>query len=105
MSAAWLDACGRPAGEAQRKLAALVTRLRQLTLLRILPSNPRRLADDGDARASIEELLALVARPIRELERKIIERIGRDPLWTALDAAFRSIKGVADRTVARLLAG
>src|SRR5258708_30329454 len=34
----------------------------------------------------------------------MIAWIGSDRLWTTLDAAFRSIKGVADRTVARLLA-
>jgi transposase len=94
----------KPADEAQRRLAALVTRLRQLTELRTMQTNQRRLVDDPDTKASIEQLLALLARQTRELEGKIALRIGQDPLWTALDAAFRSIKGVADRTVARLLA-
>jgi transposase len=93
-----------PAGEAQRKLAALVARLRQLTQLRSMQTNQRRLVEDGDAKASIDELLALLGRQMRELEGKIAARIADDPLWKALDAAFRSIKGVADRTVARLLA-
>ena len=30
--------------------------------------------------------------------------IEQDPLWRELDKAFRSVKGVADRTVARLMA-
>jgi transposase len=93
-----------PPGAAQRRLAALVTRLRQLTLLRTMQINQRRLVDDADAKASIDELLALLGRQLRKLEEKIASRIADDPLWAALDAAFRSIKGVADRTVARLLA-
>ena len=32
----------------------------------------------------------------------IAELIAADPVWRKMDAAFRSIKGVADRTVARL---
>jgi transposase len=93
-----------PAREAPRKRAALVTRLRQLTSLRTMQLNQRRLLDDADAHASIEELLALRARQIRELEGKIAQRIAQDPTWAALAAAFRGVKGVAGRTVARLLA-
>jgi transposase len=91
-----------PAREAPRKLAALVTRLRQLTSLRTMQLSQRRLLDDADAHASIEELLALRARQIRELEGKIAQRIAQDPTWAALAAAFRGVKGVAGRTVARL---
>jgi transposase len=35
---------------------------------------------------------------------EIAQLIAIDPVWLQLDQAFRSIKGVADRTVARLLA-
>ena len=63
------------------------------------------MVDAAEAKASIDELLARLARPIRELEGKIAWRIGQDPVWTAPAAACRSSKGVADRTVARLLAG
>jgi transposase len=93
-----------PASEVQRQLAALVTRLRQLTALRTMQKNQRRLVEDVDALASIDEMLALIGRQIRGFEAGIITVIAGDPLWTRLDAAFRSIKGVADRTVARVLA-
>ena len=93
-----------PAGEVQRQLAALVTRLRQLTALRTMQKNQRRLVEDVDARGSIDEMLALIARQIRGFEVRIGAVIAGDPLWTRLDAAFRSITGVADRTVARVLA-
>jgi transposase len=93
-----------PASSAQQTLSAVVTRLRQLTELRTMQSNQRRLVGDPDAVASFDELLALVGRQIRALEDRIIALIGSDPLWGELDATFRSIKGVAGRTVARLLA-
>jgi transposase len=48
--------------------------------------------------------LALLAQQIGELEKAIAALIAQDPLWQQLDQAFRSIKGVADRTVARLMA-
>ena len=93
-----------PAAPTQQRLAAVVTRLRQLTELRTMQSNQRRLVVDRDAKGSIDEILAVIARQMRALESTIIELIGADPVWQALDASFRSIKGVADRTVARLLA-
>ena len=93
-----------PATAAQQTLAAAVTRLRQLVDLRTMQSNQRRLVRDLDASRSFDELLALIARQIREMEGRIVALIGSDPLWGKLDATFRSIKGVAGRTVARLLA-
>jgi transposase len=93
-----------PAGATQRQLAALLTRLRQLVELRVAQANQRRLVDEPLVLASIDELLALVIRQVRTLEARIVALIADDALWRALDAAFRSIKGVAGRTVAHLLA-
>jgi transposase len=93
-----------PASGVQQTLTAVVTRLRQLTELRTMQSNQRRLVDNPDAITSFDELLALVGRQIRGLEDRIIALIASDPLWGELDGAFRSIKGVAGRTVARILA-
>jgi transposase len=75
----------QPDTATQKRLAALVTRLRQLTALKVAQSNQRRLVSEADVLASIDLLAA-------------------DPLWRSLDAAFRSIKGVADRTVANVMA-
>ena len=88
----------------QQQLRALVTRLRQLTQVRTAQRNQRRLVTDAAVQAWFEELLALLARQIRELETAIRELISEDPLWRQLDPVLRSIKGVADRTVARLMA-
>jgi transposase len=93
-----------PASDAQQHLAALVTRLRQLTELRTAQTNQRRLVDDASVLKSFEEILGLVTRQIRSIEAEIANLIDGDPLWQKLDEAFRSIKGVADRTVARLMA-
>ena len=93
-----------PASPAQQQLAALVTRLRQLTELRTAQSNQRRLVTDPTVRGSFDALLKLLASQIRELADRIVQLIDSDPLWQKLDAAFRTIKGVADRTVARLIA-
>src|SRR5260221_7641695 len=93
-----------PAGVTQERLKALVTRLRQLTELRTAQRNQRRLVDDDAVGAGFDELLALIARHMRSLEAAIAELIADDPLWRALDHSFRSIKGVADRTIARLMA-
>jgi transposase len=94
----------RPAGEGQRRLAALVTRLCQLTELRTAQTNQRRLVTDPLALGSFAELLSLIARQIKAIGKEIAELIATDPLWRKLDLAWREIKGVADRTVARLAA-
>ena len=93
-----------PASQTQQRLTALVVRLRQLTAVRTAQTNQRRLVDDARVLSSFEEILALVARQIRALEAEIAALIAADPLWRPLDAAFRAIKGVADRTVATLMA-
>jgi transposase len=88
----------------QQQLRALVTRLRQLTDLRTAQKNQQRLITDPVVEASFAELLAVVQRQIDQLAETIAERIAQDPLWRMLNQAFRSIKGVADRTVARIMA-
>jgi transposase len=94
----------KPASDVQEQLVALVARLRQLTELRTAQTNQRRLVTNPTVLRSFEEVLGLVARQVRSLETEIAELIDGDPLWQKLDEAFRTIKGVADRTVARLMA-
>ena len=93
-----------PASATQARLTALVRRLRQLTDLRTQQTNQRRLIVEPDVLASFAPILAAIASQQRQLETLIAQAIGDDPLWVRLDAAFRTIKGVADRTVARLMA-
>lgn len=93
-----------PASAEQEHLRALVTRLRQLTEATVDQSNQRRLVTDEQVLRSCDRTLGFLRAEIRDLETDIAALLGSDPLWRALDAAFRSIKGVADRTVARLMA-
>jgi transposase len=85
-------------------LRALVTRLRQLTEVRTAQLNQQRLIADPRLQSGFAELLSLIGRQIDALAQEIATLIAADPLWAELDRAFRSIKGVADRTVARLMA-
>lgn len=94
----------QPASAAQARLEALVTRLRQLTELHAAQRNQRMLVTEPSVLEGFCELLALLKAQIRALEESIAELIGADPLWLQLDQAFRSIKGVAGRTVSRLMA-
>jgi len=93
-----------PAPEAQERLAALVTRLGQLTALKVAQENQGRLVEDPGVAASIDEVLRVVNGQIRSFEAQIAELLQSEPLWRALDQVFRQTKGVADRTVARLMA-
>lgn len=93
-----------PATPSQERLRALVTRLRQLTELKVAQGNQRRLLTDPTAQGSIDEMLVLIRNQIRGFEIAIAELLGSDPVWRALDQAFREIKGVADRTVAHIMA-
>lgn len=93
-----------PATPSQERLRALVVRLRQLTELKVAQTNQRRLLQDPDALASIDEMVTLIRSQIRRFETAIAELLAQDPVWRALDAALRQIKGVADRTVAHLMA-
>jgi transposase len=92
------------APRSQQHLRALVTRLRQLTRVRTAQLNQQRLVTEPVVRASFDDLLSLIGRQIRDLEQKIAALIEDDPLWRQLNQAFRTLKGVADRTVARLMA-
>ena len=88
---------------AQQRLKALVARLSQvggdLTI-----QKQRKSTADAETIASLDEVIALLARQSRRLEGEIATLIDDDPLWACLDRAFRSLKGVASRTVARLMA-
>jgi len=94
----------QPAPAGRQQLRALVTRLRQLTEVRTAQLNQRRLVDEPAVLASIDQLLDLLKRQMQQLQTAIAEHIEADPLWRELNCEFRSIKGVADRTVARLMA-
>lgn len=108
MIAAFADASGlvaQPlASAAQARLSHLVARLCQVTGDLTVQKQRLHTAADGEMRASIEEVASLLKRQSRHLEGEIASLIDDDPLWSRLDGALRSLKGVASRTVARLMA-
>ncbi len=94
----------RPKNEKQQHLDALSTRLRQVTsdlTVQKLRLHPTR---DPIALESLREIIVLLTKQAKDISRRIAELVSEDPLWAALDKTFRSVKGVADRTVAVLLA-
>lgn len=94
----------QPASQAQQELEAAATLLRQLVDEQTCLSNQGRLVTDSFASRLRTKVLAAFAHAIRACEQRIIELIDTDPLWRELDAEFRTIKGVAHRTSARMLA-
>jgi transposase len=95
---------GAPPSASDQRLRALVARLGQVVA--DLTVNKQRKCSTADAETldSIEEVIALLKRQSRRLEGEIASMIDTDPLWSRLEQAFRSFKGVAGRTVARLMA-
>jgi transposase len=92
------------APKTQLELRARVTRLRQLTEMRTAQLNQQRLVIDPAVQKGFGKMLRFLAQQIEELEQAVAALIQSDPLWRELDQAFRTIKGVADRTVARIMA-
>ena len=89
--------------QAQQRLKALVTRLRQVTDdLTVQKQRRASMFDSTEMRSSIDEVIALLKRQSRSLEGEIASMIDDDPLWAKLAETWREVKGVAGRTVARL---
>jgi transposase len=66
--------------------------------------NQRRLVSEVTARESTAELLKLLCSHMRRLEAEIAALLGSGPRGRNWTQALCSIKGVADRTVARVMA-
>jgi transposase len=93
-----------PPSTAQLRLKALVARLFQVGGDLTIQKQRKSATLDAETIASLDEVIALLVRQSRRLEGEIASLIDDDPLWACLDRTFRSLKGVASRTVARLMA-
>jgi transposase len=93
-----------PPSPNQSRLKALVARLGQVTGDLVVNKQRLSQAFDGETQASINEIVALLKRQSRHLEGEIASLIDDDPLWAKLAQTFRTIKGVASRTIARIMA-
>jgi transposase len=89
----------------QRRLKALVARLRQVTDDLTIQKQRRSAASiEAEMLASLDEVIALLKRQSRTLEGEIASMIDDDPLWAQIANALRAVKGVAGRTIARVMA-
>ncbi len=93
-----------PPSPGQQRLKARVTRLRQITGDLTVQKQRRATAPDAETVESLDAIIALLKRQERQIEGEIASMIDDDPLWACIAAALRSVKGVAGRTVARILA-
>jgi transposase len=89
--------------QAHQRLKALVARLKQVTDdLTVQKQRRASLLDNPEILESLDEVIALLKRQSHSLEGEIASMIDDDPLWALLAQTWRSVKGVADRTVAWL---
>lgn len=93
-----------PPSAAQQRLTALATRLRQISTDLGVQKQRLHSTRDPQAMASLKKTIAFFTAQAGEIVTQIAALIDADPLWQALDRTFRSVKGVAGRTVATLLA-
>ena len=93
-----------PPSEDQSKINALSARMRQIVGDITVQKQRLSAARDAATRADLIDIIALLTRQRKGATAALAKLIHADPLWHALDQTFRSVKGVADRTVATLLA-
>lgn len=93
-----------PPSQGQQRLTALSARMRQVVSDLGIQKQRLHSAHDDCARDGLIEIIAVLKRQSKSLSAAIASLIEADPLWAALDATLRSVKGVADRTVATLMA-
>jgi transposase len=93
-----------PPSPAQQRLADYYTRLRQVTQDIIVQKQRLHSAVEDFARQGIQEVLRVLKRQSDKLCGEIASMIDDDPLWQALAAEFTTYKGVAEKTVAVILA-
>jgi transposase len=93
-----------PPSTDQQKLTALAARLRQVTSDLTVQKQRLHTTSEPIALASLKEAIAFFNRQAKALAAEMVNLINADPLWTAFDRSFRSMKGFAHRGVAYLLA-
>ena len=88
----------------QQRLSALSARVQQVVSDLSTQRQRFHTAHLDVAREGILELIAVLKKQSKSLSAEIAALITADPLWAAIDTTLRSVKGVADRTVATLMA-
>jgi transposase len=93
-----------PPNENQQKMAALSSRMHQITT--DIGANRKRLATayDESVKDSINAVISLLQHQQADLTARMQAIIDEDPLWSLINTTLRSVKGVANRTVHTLIA-
>lgn len=87
----------------QTLLTQYTRRLGQVT--GFLTSERQRLGHaEDEVQSLIVESVAFLRAQARQLEARIMELVAESPVWSTIDRALREVKGVANRTIAWLLA-
>jgi transposase len=94
----------RPSTPAQQRPTLLVRRLDQVTAKLSAHKNRLSSADDAESIASLGRIMAALRAEARMPEGEVASLIDDNPLWAALVQEFTTVKGVAGRAVARLMA-
>ena len=94
--------------EKQRRLSALSARMRQVVSDMTVQKQRLHSASCDVSKSGLLELIGVLKRQSKSLGKslsaEIASLIAADPLWAKIDAVLRSVKGVAGRTVATLMA-
>lgn len=92
-----------PPSAAERRLRTLALRLVQVAEDLTVNRQRRAAATGSEIVDSLDAAIAFFQREKKRLEGEVASMIDDDPLWAKLAETFRSLKGVAGRTVTRLL--
>jgi transposase len=92
-----------PRSAADRALAALVLRRRQLAQLVEAEHNRARRTDEPLDHRSIKTHLSWLEQALGEIERAIEQRLEASPLWRERAALLASVPGVGKVTIATLI--
>ena len=86
-----------------RALEGLVARRRQIIQMRTAEQQRRQRALPV-IREGIEEVIALLNRPVKEIDDELGRRLRESPLWREREDLLRSVPGIGPATVFSLLA-
>ena len=89
--------------ESTLELAALVQRRQQLYEMLTAEQNRWRLARKS-ARPSIEKVIQLLKKELKDIDRQLKNQIRESPVWREKEQLLRSVKGVGPVLAATLMA-
>ena len=88
--------------EQSRQLEALVVRRKQLVEMRTAERNRRHIAPRKVV-VLIDEVITLLTKQVRALEKDIDDEIKKTPAWREREELFASVGGIGPTTTARLI--